>query len=193
MAKRKNNRPTPVVGPPSNPEPPPPVEPSARYRFYASRVDRKLSELAEAERRLDLSSATLRELLRDANSTIKALRAERTKAEETIQAIKGALHFLAEQEISDILRSEMERALGELSKAMAEEKERSVNKIVAEFDKLRDLLMGVVDAKGRKRKEPTLDEVVLGVVAEKSGLLPGSGGVQGERLSSDDPPPAFGG
>lgn len=192
MAKRKNNRPTPVVGPPSNPEPPPPVEPSARYRFYASRVDAKLSELAEAERRLDRASGTLRELLRDANSTLKALQAERRKAEDTVTAVKDALHFLAEQEISEVLKSEMERSLGELSKAMAEERDRSVTKIMTEFDKLRDLLMGVTDAKGRKRSNPGLDEVIMGVAAVESGLLP-KPPTSGERLSSDDPPPAFGG
>lgn len=188
MAKRRGKGIQPT-GKDVPPGPPPPVEPSARYRFYASAVDRKLAELAEAERRLDTSATAVRELLRDANSTLKALRQERTKAEETITAVRGALHFLAEQEIAEILRSELEKSLGELTKAMAAEKERSVKKIMEEYDKLRDLLMGVIDSKGRKRSNPGLDEVILGVAAVESGLLP----KPGERLSSDDPPPAFGG
>lgn len=196
MAKRKNNnRPTPV--PDARPQEihAAPTEVSARYRFYASRMDAKTAEGLRVLSRLDEKQEAITEALRDANSTLKAMRQERDalhteilEASETIKAVRTALEFLAREEISEILKAELTLQMETVQKALEAQQRIAAQGVIESFDKLSDLLRGVTDKNGRKRSQPTLDEIVMGVVAERSGLLPGI-----EKLASDDPPKGLGG
>ena len=167
MAKNRDrrNRPSPDVPRPVSPVQDP-RELSTRSRLdlqqiraAESRLMALLGRLGEVEGRLD-------EKIRDANSLIKSLNDINRNAGETVKAVERAIEFIAQQDVAEILQTEVAAGIAQLNIAIKTATEEKVEKIIAEFDLLRDVLHGV---KGKKTTgAPDLGEIVAGIVLDES-------------------------
>jgi hypothetical protein len=84
----------------------------------------------------------LREEIREARGTLKDLRYEIKTARDLVQATQGLTAELAETHVRDLLAAEVTRQVTALGEETGRQMRKSTAKVIAEFDKLRDLLLG---------------------------------------------------
>lgn len=84
----------------------------------------------------------LQEEIREARGTLKDLRYEIKTARDLVEATRQLAAELAETQVRDLLEKEVTRQLAALGEQTSEQMRKSVAKVIAEFDKLRDLLLG---------------------------------------------------
>lgn len=84
----------------------------------------------------------LREEIREARGTLKDLRYETKTARELAEATRQLAAELAETQVRDLLAAEVDRQVTALGEQTQQQMSKSVAKVIAEFDKLRDLLLG---------------------------------------------------
>lgn len=157
------------------PETPIPVRPGAqespaRLRLRQEQLHRAeirlealLQRAEEAQKRLDNS-------VRDVNSILKSLRSENDKAAQAIAVLKEAIQHIVEGEVAEVIKVEVEHGLEGMVNSLRSAQDDAVKEILERFDHLSDILMGVTDAKGRKREEPNLEEIVMGVALNAKSL-----------------------
>lgn len=107
----------------------------------------------------------LREEIREARGTLKDLRYEIKAARDLAESTRQLAAELAETQVRDLLEAEVTRQLTALGEQTQEQMGKATAKVVAEFDKLRDILLGhdqVADGR-REHSIPELlqDPVVL--------------------------------
>jgi paraquat-inducible protein B len=84
----------------------------------------------------------LREEIREARGTLKDLRYEIKTARELADSTRSLTAELAETQVRDILEAEVTKQVTALGNATEQQMSRSTAKVIAEFDKLRDILLG---------------------------------------------------
>ncbi|NUS29797.1 MAG: hypothetical protein HOV92_37040 [Streptomyces sp.] len=84
----------------------------------------------------------LREEIREARGALKDLRYEIKTARELAETTRGLAAELAETQVRDLLEAEVTRQVTALGDQTQQQMSKSVAKVIAEFDKLRDLLLG---------------------------------------------------
>lgn len=86
--------------------------------------------------------ARLHEEIREARGILKDLRYEIRAARELAEATRGLVAELAEDKVAEHLQAEVTRQLATLGDQTREQMDKSTAKVIAEFDKLRNLLLG---------------------------------------------------
>lgn len=84
----------------------------------------------------------LREEISEARGTLKDLRHEIRTARETIEATRTLAAQLAETHVRPLLEAEVALQIDALGKVNEQAMRNSTNKVIDEFDKIRDLLLG---------------------------------------------------
>ncbi|MCZ4611599.1 hypothetical protein O3S80_49225 [Streptomyces sp. Lzd4kr] len=84
----------------------------------------------------------LRAEIREARGTLKDLRYETKAARELVAATRQLAAELTETHVRDLLHAEVTRQLNALGEETEQQMRKSTAKVIAEFDKLRDLLLG---------------------------------------------------
>ena len=84
----------------------------------------------------------LQDEIREARGTLKDLRYEIKTARALAENTRQLTAELAETQIRDLLEKEVVRQVTALGEQTSEQMRKSVAKVIAEFDKLRDLLLG---------------------------------------------------
>ncbi|MFJ2008293.1 hypothetical protein [Streptomyces chartreusis] len=84
----------------------------------------------------------LREEIREARGTLKDLRYEIKTARELVEATRQLAAEVAETQVRDLLHAEVSRQLSALNEVTEQQMSKSTAKVIAEFDKLHDLLLG---------------------------------------------------
>lgn len=170
MAKNRDrkNRTIPELLPPSQAVPPPPPPPSAtaQGRLLQQEFRRAEARLLDLMAKSEQTEARLDEKIRDANSLIKSLNDVVRKARDTVQSVERAIEFIAQEDVAEIIQTEVASGLAELKLALKTSTDEKVAEILKEFDHLRDVLHGV--AGNRKPGAPNLEEIVAGVVADET-------------------------
>jgi len=92
----------------------------------------------------------LREEIRDARGTLKDLHREIRAAREAIEATRSVAAELAETHVRPLLEAEVIRQVDALREETSGQMRKSVANVIAEFDTLRDLLLG-------NKRPPTAD------------------------------------
>lgn len=98
----------------------------------------------------------LKDEVREARGFLKDLKKATKEAEDTIGK---TLHDKVEQLIAAEVQKELAKMSGEIEEAM----NAATEKVGKEFDKLANLLLGV-DAKNRRKGNPSIEEVVKNAV-----------------------------
>ncbi len=123
-------------------------------------------ELAQLHQRL-------REEISEARGTLKDLRHEIKAARELVASTRNLVATLAETTVMDVLHAEVTKQVEQLGTVTEETMRKSVEKVTAEFDKIRDILLGNQRATGdpEKRSIPELlqDPAVLAGVQRRLG------------------------
>lgn len=115
-----------------------------------------MTELPIAD--LQKAREQLREEIREARGTLKDLRHEIREARTLIAAAEGLATTLAAGKVKAAIEASVTEQLATLGKVTEQQMRKSVDKVTAEFDKLRDLLLGndrVADGR-EKRSIPEL-------------------------------------
>ncbi|MFJ8140632.1 hypothetical protein [Streptomyces sp. NPDC096013] len=84
----------------------------------------------------------LRAEIREARETLKDLRYEGKAARDLVGATRQLVAELAETQVREVLADEVTRQLADLGKETERQMGLNAAKVMAEFDKLRDLLLG---------------------------------------------------
>ncbi len=84
----------------------------------------------------------LQDEIREARGTLKGLRHEIKTARELAESTRRLTAELAETQVRDLLEKEVTRQVTALGEQTSEQMRKSVEKVIAEFDRLRDLLLG---------------------------------------------------
>lgn len=84
----------------------------------------------------------LQEDIREARGTLKDLRYEIKTARALVETTRQLTAELAETQVRELLEKEVVRQVTALGEQTSEQMRKSVAKVIAEFDKLRDLLLG---------------------------------------------------
>lgn len=142
-------------------------ESPARVRLRQEQLHRAETRLTGLLSRLEQAEARIDEKVRDANSLAKELDRLIKSADETIVALQNAIRFIASENTAEIIQEELEKGLGELNVALKTAMEERTERIIAEFDRFRDVLHGVRDRQGKPRLGPTLEEIVSGLALEE--------------------------
>lgn len=115
----------------------------------------------------------LREEISEARGTLKDLRHEIKAARELVASTKDLVATLAQDTVMDALHAEVTKQVEQLGTVTEQTMRKSVEKVTAEFDKLRDILLGNQRATGdqEKRSIPELlqDPAVLAGVQRRLG------------------------
>lgn len=92
----------------------------------------------------DLAAAReqLRHEISEARGTLKDLRHEIKAAREVIEATRTTAAELAETHVRPLLEAEVGRQVDALGRVNEQTMRKSVEKVISEFDKIRDLLLG---------------------------------------------------
>lgn len=98
----------------------------------------------------------LRQEIREARGTLKDLRHEIKSARDLAETTRGLVAELADTQVRDLLEAEVTRQLGEQTQ---QQMSKSVAKVLAEFDRLRDLLLGN-DRVADGREERSIPELL---------------------------------
>uniref|UniRef100_A0AAU2A2C4 Uncharacterized protein n=1 Tax=Streptomyces sp. NBC_00093 TaxID=2975649 RepID=A0AAU2A2C4_9ACTN len=80
--------------------------------------------------------------IREARGTLKDLRHEIKAGRETVQAIRTEAARLAETHVRPLLEAEVARQVDDLGKVTEQQMTKSAQKVIDEFDGLRDVLLG---------------------------------------------------
>lgn len=115
----------------------------------------------------------LREEISEARGTLKDLRHEIKAAREFVASTKDLVATLAETTVMDVLHAEVTKQVEQLGTVTEQTMRKSVEKVIAEFDKIRDILLGNERAADdhEKRSIPELlqDPAVLAGVQRRLG------------------------
>lgn len=115
----------------------------------------------------------LREEISEARGTLKDLRHEIKAARELVASTKDLAATLAETTVMDALHAEVTKQVEQLGTVTEQTMRKSVEKVTAEFDKIRDILLGNQRATGDQetRSIPELlqDPAVLAGVQRRLG------------------------
>jgi chromosome segregation ATPase len=84
----------------------------------------------------------LREELREARGTLKDLHHEIKTARELIASAKNLAKALAEDTVRAVIETEVTAQVEALGKVTKQQMDKSCAKVISEFDKFRDLLLG---------------------------------------------------
>lgn len=113
----------------------------------------------------------LREEISEARGTLKDLRHEIKAARELVTSTRDLVATLAQDTVMDALHAEVTKQVEQLGTVTEETMRKSVDKVTAEFDKLRDILLGAQRTTGdqEKRSIPELlqDPAVLAGVQRR--------------------------
>lgn len=84
----------------------------------------------------------LREEIREARGTLKDLRHEIKTARELVTAAKDLAATLADDTVRAAIEAEVTKQIETLGKVTKQQMDKSCAKVISEFDKFRDLLLG---------------------------------------------------
>jgi phage shock protein A len=84
----------------------------------------------------------LREEISEARGTLKDLRREIKTARELVTAAKDLAATLADDTVRAAIEAEVTKQIETLGKVTEQQMEKSCAKVISEFDKFRDLLLG---------------------------------------------------
>lgn len=84
----------------------------------------------------------LREEISEARGTLKDLRHEIKAARELIASAKNLVATLAEDTVRAVIETEVTAQVEALGKVTKEQMDKSCTKVISEFDKLRDIVLG---------------------------------------------------
>lgn len=84
----------------------------------------------------------LREEISEARGTLKDLRHEIKAARELVASTKDLVATLAEETVMDVLQAEVAKQVDALGEVTKKQMEKACTKVIAEFDKLRNILLG---------------------------------------------------
>lgn len=101
----------------------------------------------------------LQEDIREARGTLKDLRYEIKTARDLAESTRGLAAELAETQVRELLEKEVVRQVTALGEQTSEQMRKSVAKVIAEFDKLRDLLLGT-DRVADGREERSIPDLL---------------------------------
>ncbi|WP_171110608.1 MULTISPECIES: hypothetical protein [unclassified Streptomyces] len=101
----------------------------------------------------------LREEIREARGTLKDLRYEIKTARELIESTHDLATQLCREKVEAAMKAEVTAAIDAVRKATSEQMRTSTAKVIAEFDKLRDLLLGH-DRVADGREERSIPELL---------------------------------
>lgn len=90
----------------------------------------------------------LREEISEARGTLKDLRHEIKAARELVASTKDLVATLAEDTVMAALEAEVVKQVEQLGTVTTRQMEKASTKVIAEFDKLRDILLGNERAAG---------------------------------------------
>lgn len=110
---------------------------------------------------LDKRIAVAKETERKVQDAIRELRSEVSAAASLKKELKtqeDALRHLAEEFVTEVVETELERQLKVLGEKTEEQMRKSVQKVISEFDMLRDVLMGSDGTNPEKKTIPQLVE-----------------------------------
>ncbi|MFM9653565.1 hypothetical protein ACKI1S_46765 [Streptomyces galilaeus] len=91
---------------------------------------------------LQRTRAQLQEEIREARGILKDLRYEIKTARDLADTTRRLAGELAETHVRDLLAAEVTRQIATLGEETQLQMGKSVDKVIAEFDRLRDLLLG---------------------------------------------------
>lgn len=91
---------------------------------------------------LEQTREQLRAGISEARGTLKDLRYEIKTARDLAATTRQLAAELARTQVKDVLEAEVTKQVTLLGKTNSETMRKSVEKVIAEFDKLRDLLLG---------------------------------------------------
>ncbi|MFJ2002162.1 hypothetical protein [Streptomyces chartreusis] len=95
----------------------------------------------------------LREAIREARGTLKDLRHETKAARDLADTTRRLITELAETQVRDLLHTEVTRQVTALGEETQRQMSKATAKVISEFDKLRDILLGHDQvADGRKER-----------------------------------------
>lgn len=112
----------------------------------------------EAAASLDQAQADTKALIKDAHETMRSLRLLIKEAKAVIAELRDANDLFDEMvhEIPEtLIADELARQLAELGPTVKKQMDRSVAKVISEFDNLRDIIMG-----GGKSGKPSLRSIL---------------------------------
>ncbi|MFE6282452.1 hypothetical protein [Streptomyces sp. NPDC057877] len=101
----------------------------------------------------------LREEIRDARGTLKDLSYEIKTARDLADSLRKLVSELATTEVREVLEAEVARQLTALGEQTQQQMGKATSKVIAEFDKLRDLLLGQ-DRVADGREERSIPELL---------------------------------
>ncbi|MFM9589715.1 hypothetical protein ACKI1J_15680 [Streptomyces scabiei] len=115
----------------------------------------------------------LREEISEARGTLKDLRHEIKEARQLVASAQGLAATLAETTVRPAIEAEVTAQVEALGEVTRTQMEKAATRVIAEFDKLRDILLGnerAADEPG-KRSIPELlhDPAVLAGVQQRLG------------------------
>lgn len=99
----------------------------------------------------------LRELIREANGTMKDLKAVIKMARETIDELTVLVHVESRRKMDECINEVVEEKIDELSKATSNAIKESEQMIFDRFDALKNVMLGE-DKESIKKGEPSLME-----------------------------------
>lgn len=109
----------------------------------------------------------------EARGTLKDLRHEIRTARELVASAKGLAATLADDTVRAVIEAEVTKQVETLGKVTEQQMEKSAAKVISEFDRLRDILLGNERAAdGREQRSiPELlqDPAVLAGVRRRLG------------------------
>ncbi|MCZ4611920.1 hypothetical protein O3S80_50875 [Streptomyces sp. Lzd4kr] len=118
----------------------------------------------------------LREEIREARGTLKHLRYETKAARDLADTTRRLVAELAETQVQEVLEAEVKKELAELAVQTREHMGKATTKVMAEFDKLRDLLLGTDRADGEPSIPDLLkDPAILGRARQAARRNTGAG------------------
>lgn len=106
----------------------------------------------------------LREEIREARGTLKDLRYEIKAARDLVEATRHLAAELAHTQVRDLLEAEVTRQVTALGEETQQQMSKSTAKVIEEFDKLRDLLLGhdhVADGREQRSIPALLQEPAI--------------------------------
>ena len=117
---------------------------------------------ADAEAQLDAKKAELKELVREANGTLKDIRAERAATEKTIREFRDNIDARLTETAESVLRAGLE----ELGKSIDHAITMATQSVYNRFDMIAGICLGE-DAISRADGKPAIEALVRKYVAEK--------------------------
>lgn len=123
------------------------------------RVAKLIEKLEAAERRIDAK-------IREANGATSSLHRTLKELNTALSRAETAVVELLNAEYEEIVREGAENALQTIGTASNIAINEAAKKVRSEFEQLRNMLMGIVDANGRPLPGPHLKEQIAGVLVE---------------------------